>query len=54
MNYSVIIIVGILVLDLLVFTIIKNQKDKKDFEKKMNNDFPKTIDQKGEIDEDDL
>lgn len=52
MNITLIIIIGILAVGLIVFTIIRNQKDKTDFEEKMNNDYPKSIDKKGEIDDD--
>lgn len=54
MNYTIVVIIGILALGLIVYTIIKNQKDEIDFEENSNNDFPKTIDQKDEIDDDGL
>lgn len=54
MNSTVIIIVSIFVFALFVWTIIRNQKDKKELEQKMNNDFPKLEDQKGEVNEDEL
>jgi uncharacterized membrane protein YukC len=54
MNWTILIIVGILVLILVIFTIIRNQKDKKDLEKTLNNDYPKQIDQKDDFDEDGL
>lgn len=54
MNWTIIIIVGVLALGILVFTIIRNQKDEKDFEEKINNNYPKSIDQKGENDDDEL
>lgn len=41
MNWFIIIIVGIVVITLLVFLIIRNQKDEKEFEKKLNRDYPK-------------
>jgi preprotein translocase subunit YajC len=52
MNWTILIIVGILAFGLVVFTIIRNQKDKKDYEEKMNNDYPKPKDKKGEIEDD--
>lgn len=52
MNWTAIIIVGILAICIVIFTIIRNNKDKKDLEQKLNNDYPKTIDQKGELDDD--
>ncbi len=49
MNWAVIIIVGILVTGLAVFTIIRNLKDKKELEQKINNNYPKRNDEKGDI-----
>lgn len=40
MNWTVIIIVSILALGLIIFTITRNQKDEKQFEKKLNDDYP--------------
>ena len=52
MNWTILIIVGVLVIALVVFTIIRNQKDKKDLKEKLNNDYPKKPDQRGELEED--
>ncbi len=54
MNWTILIIVVIFVLGLVVFLIIRNQKDEKEFEEKMNNDYPKSINQKGDLDDDGL
>ena len=51
MNWTILIIVGILVIALVVFTIIRNQKDKIELEEKLKNDFPKKTDQRGELEE---
>jgi preprotein translocase subunit YajC len=40
MNWYVIVIVGILLVGLVIFTIIRNQKDKKELEQNINSDFP--------------
>jgi preprotein translocase subunit YajC len=40
MNWYVIIIVGIILVGLLIFIIIRNRKDKKELEQKMNSYFP--------------
>lgn len=45
MNWLIIIIIGVLVVALLVFLIIRNQKDEKEFEKKLNKDYPKYKDE---------
>lgn len=52
MNWTAIIIIVILAICIVIFTIIRNLKDKKDLEQNLNNDYLKTIDQKGEFDED--
>lgn len=54
MDWTIISTVAILALVLVVFTVIQNQRDEKDFEEKINNDFPKTPDQKGDVDDDGL
>jgi preprotein translocase subunit YajC len=53
MNIPFLIIFGILITGLIVFLVYRNQKDEKNFEKQMNNDFPKSKDEEGdaEIDE---
>ena len=38
MQVLILIIVGIAVLVLVIFTIVRNNKDRKDFEKQLNND----------------
>lgn len=48
MNWTIIIIVGIAALGLIVFLIIRNAKDEKDFEKQANQDYPR---HSGESDE---
>ncbi len=49
MNWIIIVIVGIFIIGLVVFTIIRNQKDKKELEQKINNDYPKKRDEEGDI-----
>jgi hypothetical protein len=49
MNWVVISITGILVIGLVVFTISRNLKDKKELEQKINNDYPKKKDEEGDI-----
>jgi large-conductance mechanosensitive channel len=53
MNWLIIIIVGILIIALIVFLVIRNQKDEKEFEKELDNDYhkPKSKDEALEIDE---
>jgi hypothetical protein len=48
MNWTAIIIVGILIIALLVFIIAKNKKDKKDLVNKIENDYPKPHEEPGD------
>ncbi len=54
MNWTIILIVGILAIALLVFLIFRNQKDETDFEKKLNNDYTKPKDENDDIDIDEI
>jgi hypothetical protein len=49
MNWFIIIIVGILAISLIVYFIIRNQKDEKEFEKELDNDYPKPRNEHGDI-----
>lgn len=53
MNWLILIIFGIIAIALIVFLIIRNQKDEKKFEKQLDNDYPKSNREDGdkEIDE---
>lgn len=53
MNWLILIIFGIIAIALIVFLIIRNQKDEKKFEKQLDNDYPKSNreDDDKEIDE---
>ena len=54
MNWLILIIFGILAIALIIFLIVRNQKDEKDFEKTLNNDYPKPKSDDEDIDIDDL
>ncbi len=54
MNIPVIILIGVLLVGLVVFLIIKNQKDKVNLEEKLNNDFPKSKPEEGDIETDEV
>ncbi len=45
---------GILLIVLIAFLVIRNQKDEKDFEKELNNDYPKPRSEEGDIEIDEL
>lgn len=49
MNWPVIIFFGLAAIALIVFLVIRNQKDEKDFEQQLNNDFHKTKDVEKDI-----
>jgi FtsZ-interacting cell division protein ZipA len=49
MNWITIVIFGIVIIGLVVFTIIRNQKDKKELEQQINEDYPKKNEGNGEI-----
>ena len=53
MNWPLIIIFGIAAIALIVFLIVRNQKDEKEFENRLKNDYRKTKDEEAdaEIDE---
>ncbi len=54
MSWLIIIIVGILAIALIVFLIIRNQKDENEFEEKLNNDYAKPRNEEGDIEIDEL
>lgn len=49
MNWSIVIIAGVLGIALIAFLIVRNQKDEKEFEKELNNDYTKPTNEKGDI-----
>lgn len=49
MNWPVIIFFGLAAIALIVFLVIRNQKDEKEFEKQINNDYHKTKDVEKDI-----
>jgi hypothetical protein len=50
MNLPVLIIVGVAAVALILFLVIRNQKDKKDLEYQIKNDYPKSKDEEGDAD----
>jgi len=49
-NWPVIIITGVVLAALLLFLVKRNQRDKKNLEQKLNEDFRKTKDEEGDVD----
>ncbi len=54
MNWLILIPVGILLIALVTFLVIRNQKDEKEFEEGMNNDFHKSKDEENDIDTEEI
>jgi len=54
MNWAVLIIFGIVAVALIVFLIVRNQKDEKKFEEQINNDYHKTKDEEGDVEIDEI
>lgn len=50
MNWTFLVIVIVLLVALLVFLVLKNQQDKKRFERTLNRDYRKSKDEEGEND----
>ena len=48
MNWLVLILFGIAALALIIFLIVRNQKDEKVFEDQINNDYHKKKDEEGD------
>ena len=53
-NWPVLIIVGGVLIALVLFLIIRNQKDEKSFEKTVNEDYHKSKDEESDIDTEEL
>ena len=51
MNWLILIIVGVFAIAVIIFLIVQNQKDEKNLEKQLNNDYTK---RKSEDDNPDL
>lgn len=54
MNWIILILFGIAVIALVVFLVMRNLKDKKEFEEQLNNDYRKTKDEEGDIDTEEI
>ena len=50
MNWFILIPVGIVLIALVTFLVMRNQKDEKKFEEEMNNDYHKSKDEEGDVD----
>ena len=54
MNWIALILFGIAALALIVFLVVRNQKDEKVFEDQVNNDYHKTKDEEGDAETDNV
>jgi hypothetical protein len=49
MNWPVLILVGIAALGLIIFLVVRNQKDEKEFEEQLKQNYHKTKDEEGDV-----
>jgi hypothetical protein len=49
MNWPLLILFGIAAIALIVFLVIRNQKDENEFESQLKNDYHKTKDEEGDV-----
>ena len=54
MNWPLLILFGIAGMALIAFLVWRNQKDEKQFEDQLKNDFPKSKDEEGDTDTDEV
>ena len=54
MNVAVLILFAIVVIALIIFLVVRNQKDKIKLEDKLNNDYRKSKDEEGDIETDEM
>ncbi len=54
MNWLVMILFGIAVVALIIFLVVRNVKDEKQFEDQLKNDYHKTKDEEGDTDTEEL
>lgn len=54
MNWPVLILFGIAAIALIVFLVVRNQKDEKVFEDQVNNDYHKTKDEEDDAEIDNV
>ena len=54
MNWYILIPVGIALIALIIFLVIRNQKDEKEFEQQIDNDFHKSKDEENDIDTEEI
>lgn len=54
MNWSVLIITGLVLTALVVFLIRRNMKDEEEFEEQLKNDYHKSKDEEGDVDADNV
>lgn len=54
MNWSIIIPVGIVALALIIFLVWRNWKDEKEVVKEINSDYPKSKDEEGDTETEEI
>ncbi len=53
MKWPLIVLFGLIAIALIVFLVVRNQKDEKEFENQLKNDYRKPPDKEGDIEVDD-
>ena len=54
MNWLLLIFFGIAVVALIIFLVVRNVKDEKQFEEQLNNDYHKTKDEEADTDTEEM
>lgn len=54
MNWTVLILVGVAVIILIVWLLLRNKKDEQDLEKQLNEDYPKPRDEQKDAEPEDI
>lgn len=54
MNWIILILFAIAAIALVVFLVMRNLKDKKEFEEQLNNDYHKAKDEEGDTDTEEI
>ena len=54
MNYTILLIAGIVLIGLVVFLVVRNQKDEKEFEHQLNEDYHKSKEEENDVDTEEI
>ena len=54
MNWLILIPVGIILISLITFLVMRNVKDERKFEQQLNNDYHKSKEEEGDVDAEEI